>query len=323
VKKAADMIRNVAAGTGASDFTARLPVHGSDEMGEMAAGLNELMGRIEGAVSGMKGTAACVDRSSRDVSCCADDLMNLLLDQAASVEAVAQTIEEMTAFIKQNAVSAESGRDKTRSMVIMAGRSELSMRSLVEAMDGISLASKKIGDIISTVNEVAFQTNLLALNAAVEAARAGEHGRGFAVVAGEVRALARRSAEAAGEIRRLIEDTVTRIRTGDELAKNAEKSISGIIEGINDLSETIEEFASTSSEQAGGVDDLNRSVQRMDIVTQKNAAAIHQLSDSAESMLSSAGTLAGDVARFNPTKSRKHTSGLRRERKESETGEVE
>lgn len=310
VKKTADMIGHLSAGGWSR--TARLTVHWSDEMGQMAAGFNELMDRIGETVAGMEKAAASVDRSSRDVSCRAGDLMNLLLEQAASVEAVAQTIDQMTAFIKQNALSAESGRDKTRSMVNRAGRSEVSMRSLVEAMDGISLASRKIGDIVSTVNEVAFQTNLLALNAAVEAARAGEHGRGFAVVAGEVRALAQRSADAARQIKVLIEDTVTRIRAGDELAKNAKKSITGIIEEIGDLSETIEGFASTSSEQAGGVDDLNKSVASMDSVTQRNAAAIHQLSDTAEIMFSSAGSLAGDVARFKQAVSRHHADGSHR-----------
>ncbi|MFY9110973.1 MAG: methyl-accepting chemotaxis protein, partial [Desulfomonilia bacterium] len=250
-----------------------------------------------------------VEHSSRDVSSCADDLMSLLLEQAASVEAVAQTIEEMTSFIKQNALSAESGREKTRGMVNMAGRSEASMRALVDAMERISMASRKIGDIVSTVNEVAFQTNLLALNASVEAARAGEHGKGFAVVAQEVRALAQRSADAANQIKALIEDTVGKIGAGDELAKNAEKSMTGIIGEIGELSETIEEFASISSEQADRVDDLNKSVARMDSVTQRNAAAIHRLSGSAEGMLCSAGTLAGEVARFKQAVSGRFAAG--------------
>jgi len=309
VKRTAHMIGYLSAGGWSG--TARLSVDSGDEVGKAAAGINDLMDRINEAVRGVEETAAGVEHSSRDVSSCADDLMSLLLEQAASVEAVAQTIEEMTSFIKQNALSAESGREKTRGMVNMAGRSEASMRALVDAMERISMASRKIGDIVSTVNEVAFQTNLLALNASVEAARAGEHGKGFAVVAQEVRALAQRSADAANQIKALIEDTVGKIGAGDELAKNAEKSMTGIIGEIGELSETIEEFASISSEQADRVDDLNKSVARMDSVTQRNAAAIHRLSGSAEGMLCSAGTLAGEVTRFKQAVSGRPAAGSR------------
>ena len=221
VKGTADMIGYLSAGGWSG--TARLAVDSGDDVGKAAAGINDLMDRINEAVRGVEETAAGVEQSSRDVSSCADDLMSLLLEQAASVEAVAQTIEEMTSFIKQNALSAESSRGKTRSMVNMAGRSETSMRALVDAMEGISLASRKIGE----------------------------------------------------------------------------------------LSETIEKFASISSEQADRVDDLNKSVARMDSVTQRNAAAIHRLSGSAEGMLCSAGTLAGEVTRFKQAVSGRPAAGSR------------
>lgn len=296
VRKTVENLDGLSSGEG--DLTARLVVHSNDEMGELASSFNAFIGRLDEIVTDVKIAARDVSKSSSEVSSNADDLMLSLQELSAAVEIVAQAIQNMTTSIKQNASSAEHGRDRTRSMVKMANSSEESMCSLVSAMEEISRSSKKIGDIISTVNEVAFQTNLLALNAAVEAARAGEHGKGFAIVAEEVRALARRSSAASLEIRKLIEDTVEKIRTGDRMAKSAGKSIAGIISEINDISETIEEFASVSLHQSGSVDDLNKAVFQIDNVTQKNVATIEELAGSAGNMLSAAGRLTGDVDRF-------------------------
>lgn len=284
--------------SGEGDLTARLVVHSNDEMGELASRFNAFVGRLDEIVTDVKKAAGDVDKSSHEVSSNADSLMFSLQELTSAVEMVAQAIQSMTTSIKHSAASAEHGRDRTRNMVKMANSSEESMRSLVTAMEDISRSSKKIGDIISTVNEVAFQTNLLALNAAVEAARAGEHGKGFAIVAEEVRALARRSSAASLEIRQLIEDTVKKIRTGDQMAKSTSESIAGIISEINDISGTIEEFAAVSSHQSGSVDDLNKAVFQIDSVTQKNVATIGELAGSADNMLSAASRLAGGVDRF-------------------------
>ncbi len=184
-----------------------------------------------------------VDSATQEVATGGQGLSQATQEQAAAIEQVAATIEEMTASIKNNALNADKGREMALTMVNMASTSGNASQRLMEAMDEISVASRRVGDIITTANEVAFQTNLLALNAAVEAARAGEHGEEFAVVAEEVRALARRSAEAANEIKGLIEDTVQKVNAGDEIVRNSVESLNQIIANINDLSRNMDEIA--------------------------------------------------------------------------------
>jgi methyl-accepting chemotaxis protein len=183
-------------------------------------------------------------------------------------------------------------------MVRMANSSGEAAQELVLGMSEISSASKKIGDIITTVNEVAFQTNLLALNAAVEAARAGEHGKGFAVVAEEVRALAQRSADASKQIKTLIEDTVNKIEAGDAMVKKSGESLEQIIKHIQELSQVMEEIAAASSEQASGVDELNRAVTQIDSTTQQNASTVEELASTSDNLSNEAKDLSITVARF-------------------------
>jgi methyl-accepting chemotaxis protein len=202
----------------------------------------------------------------------------------------------------------------------MANASGESAQELVRGMREISDASKKIGDIITTVNEVAFQTNLLALNAAVEAARAGEQGKGFAVVAQEVRALAQRSADASKQIKALIEDTVGKISAGDVMVKKSGESLEQIIKHIHELSQVMEEIAAASNEQASGVDELNRAVTQIDTSTQQNASTVEELASTSDNLMSEAKELSSTVARFkvseeetahqakkSPTKRHAHT----------------
>ena len=164
------------------------------------------------------------------------------------------------------------------------------------------MSSKKIGDIIVTVNEVAFQTNLLALNAAVEAARAGEHGKGFAVVAQEVRSLAQRSAEAAKQIKEMIQDTVNKVNAGDDIVKKAVISLKEIIGHIDMLSQTMDEISSSSNEQAIGVDEVNRAISQIDTTTQQNASTVEELAAATGLLSTEAEVLNKTVARFRVTK---------------------
>jgi len=283
---------------GEADLSKRLPVLTTDEIGDIASWFNKFVENLEEVISRVKNASSQVDVATQEVSSGAQGLSQATQEQASAIEEVAATIEEMTSSIKHNAENATDGRQKAMEMVRMANMSGDSAQELVKGMSEISAASKKIGDIIVTVNEVAFQTNLLALNAAVEAARAGEHGKGFAVVAEEVRALAQRSADAARQIKALIEDTVNKIGTGDTMVKKSGESLEQIIKHIQDLSQVMEEIAASSSEQASGVDELNRAIAQIDTTTQQNASTVEELASTSDNLSGEAKELATIVSRF-------------------------
>jgi methyl-accepting chemotaxis protein len=296
IKEVVSSLRNIAQGEG--DLTMRLTMDRSDEIGELADEFNRFIGKLEEVVSKIKHLAILLDSATREVSAGAQGLSQATQEQASAVEEVAATIEQMTSSIKQNARNADTGSTRARTMVETAHASSDASQKLMNAMEEISLASRKIGDIITTVNEVAFQTNLLALNAAVEAARAGEHGKGFAVVADEVRSLAQRSAEAAKQIKVLIEDTVGKVKTGDDIVKKSVESQDLMINQIGELSMGIEEIAATSAEQAAGVDEVNRAIAQIDGTTQQNASTVEELASASDSMSTESRELADVVGRF-------------------------
>jgi methyl-accepting chemotaxis protein len=283
---------------GEADLSKRLPVHSTDEIGEIASWFNTFVENLEGVITKVKHSSELVGTATQEVAGGAQGLSQATQEQASAIEEVAATIEQMTSSIKHNAENATDGRQKATDMVRMASQSGDAAQELVRGMTEISEASKKIGDIIVTVNEVAFQTNLLALNAAVEAARAGEHGKGFAVVAEEVRALAQRSADASRQIKALIEDTVGKISAGDIMVKKSGESLDLIIKHIQDLSQVMEEIAAASSEQASGVDELNRAVTQIDTTTQQNASTVEELASTSDNLSNEANDLANTVARF-------------------------
>ncbi|HVN72188.1 MAG TPA: methyl-accepting chemotaxis protein [Desulfomonilia bacterium] len=287
---------------GEADLSKRLPVHSTDEIGDIASWFNTFVGNLEDVITKVKNSSTEVDSATKEVASGAQGLSQATQEQASAIEEVAATIEEMTSSIKHNAENASDGRQKATEMVRMANLSGESAQDLVRGMSEISEASKKIGDIIVTVNEVAFQTNLLALNAAVEAARAGEHGKGFAVVAEEVRALAQRSADAARQIKALIEDTVGKISAGDTMVKKSGESLEEIIRHIQELSQVMEEIAAASSEQASGVDELNRAVTQIDTTTQQNASTVEELASTSDNLSNEAKELASTVSRFKVSK---------------------
>ena len=295
-KEISDQMKEIAQGE--ANLSKRLPVLTTDEVGEIASWFNKFVENLEDVIGKVKNAAVQVDISTHEVASGAQGLSQATQEQASAIEEVAATIEEMASSIKHNAENASDGRQKATDMVRMANTSGESAQELIRSMGEISNASKKIGDIIVTVNEVAFQTNLLALNAAVEAARAGEHGKGFAVVAEEVRALAQRSADAARQIKTLIEDTVTKITSGDIMVKKSGESLQQIIKHIQDLSQTMEEIAAASSEQASGVDELNRAIAQIDTTTQQNASTVEELANTSDNLSNEAKELTMTVARF-------------------------
>jgi methyl-accepting chemotaxis protein len=304
-KEISNMMMDIAQGE--ADLSKRLPVHSTDEIGEIASWFNTFVGNLEEVITSVKHSSEQVGTATQEVTAGAQGLSQATQEQASSIEEVAATIEQMTSSIKHNADNATDGRQKATDMVRMASQSGDAAQELVRGMSEISQASKKIGDIIVTVNEVAFQTNLLALNAAVEAARAGEHGKGFAVVAEEVRALAQRSADASRQIKALIEDTVGKISAGDIMVKKSGESLDLIIKHIQDLSQVMEEIAAASSEQASGVDELNRAVSQIDTTTQQNASTVEELASTSDNLSNEANELASTVARFKVSKDKLST----------------
>jgi methyl-accepting chemotaxis protein len=246
--------------------------------------------------------ADSVASASQQLAAAAEELSSGAQEQASSLEETASSLEEITGTIQQNADNAQQANQlagKSREVAEKGG--EVVSRA-VQGMGEINASSRKIADIITAIDEIAFQTNLLALNAAVEAARAGEQGRGFAVVAGEVRNLAQRSAAAAKEIKGLIQDSVAKVEAGSKLVNQSGETLSEIVTSVKRVTDIVSEIAAASREQAGGIDQVNKAVTQMDQVTQGNASQTEELSGTAESLAAQAAELQELVAQFNLVK---------------------
>ena len=232
-----------------------------------------------------------------------DDLSQRTQEQAAALEQTAASMEEMTATVKQNADNARSANQLANGARAQADRGGTVVSEAVQAMQEINESSRKIADIISVIDEIAFQTNLLALNAAVEAARAGEQGRGFAVVATEVRTLAQRSASAAKEIKELIGDSVEKVRTGSELVDSSGKVLAEIVDSVKKVSDIVAEISAASEEQSTGIDQVNNAVTQMDETTQQNAALVEEAAAASKAMQQQAQQLIAQISFFSSSSS--------------------
>ncbi len=290
------MFQDMAKGQG--DLTKRLQVSGLNEVGELSFWFNEFMGDIEQIVGHVRDTSLELHQAIEDVSSGSRGLTQATQDQAANVQEISASIEEMNATIQNNATLIGEGRDTSDAITRLIDQSKHVFAELIKAIEGISLDSKKIGDIVLTVNEVAFHTNLLALNASVEAARAGEHGKGFAVVAGEVRSLAQRSAGAASEIKALIEGTVGRIKNGDEMMKKTSSSLEELMGRMEFFFRMMEVIGTSSSEQTQNIGELSRAITQIDGSTQNNASTVEELANTLDNLRSIATVLAEDVQKF-------------------------
>ncbi len=282
----------------AGDFTRQIPDLGTDGVGQVAAGLNRAVATVRTALEGVREVSDQLADASAQLAAASDEISAGAQEQASSLEETASTLEEITATVRQNSDAAQQARQLASGSKDVAEKGGQVVGSAVGAMGEINQSSKKIADIITTIDEIAFQTNLLALNAAVEAARAGEQGRGFAVVAAEVRNLAQRSATAAKEIKGLIQDSVKKVGAGTDLVNRSGSTLDEIVTSVKRVTDIVTEIAAASREQSTGIDQVNKAVTQMDAVTQRNAGQTEELSATAQTLTGQASQLRELVARF-------------------------
>ncbi|WP_407568570.1 methyl-accepting chemotaxis protein [Pantoea sp. GABEPS69] len=280
------------------DLTQRIHTEGRNEMSLLAASLHEMQQALVSTVSNVRDGSDAIFTGASEISAGNNDLSARTEEQAASLEQTAASMEQLTATVKQNAENARQASQLALSASETAQKGGNVVDGVVKTMSEIAGSSKKIADITSVIDGIAFQTNILALNAAVEAARAGEQGRGFAVVAGEVRSLAQRSAQAAKEIKSLIEDSVNRVNTGSQLVGTAGETMSDIVNAVTRVTDIMGEIASASDEQSRGIDQVGQAVTEMDRVTQQNASLVEESAAAAASLESQASRLSQSVSVF-------------------------
>ena len=271
---------------------------GDDEVGELVTALDRMRKELANVVTVVRQNSDSVATASAQIAQGNQDLSGRTEQQASSLQQTAASMDELGSTVIQNADNARQANQLAQGASTVAARGGEVVAQVVDTMKGINESSKKIADIISVIDGIAFQTNILALNAAVEAARAGEQGRGFAVVAGEVRSLAQRSAEAAKEIKSLISTSVDRVEQGTALVDQAGSTMQEIVSSIKRVSDIIGEISAASTEQSSGVAQVGRAVTQMDEATQQNAALVEQSAAAAESLKQQAQQLVQAVSVF-------------------------
>jgi methyl-accepting chemotaxis protein-1 (serine sensor receptor) len=280
------------------DLTARVEVSNTNEIGQLFAALKRMQESLTRTVASVRRGVDEINVGSHEIAAGNTDLSSRTEQQAASLEETAASMEELASTVKQNADNARQANQLAASASDVAERGGAAVSEVVHTMEGISASSRKISEIVSVIDGIAFQTNILALNAAVEAARAGEQGKGFAVVAGEVRSLAQRSAQAAKEIKGLIEDSVTKVGAGSQQVERAGSTMQEIVASVKRVTDIMGEISAASEEQSSGIDQVNRAVSQMDEVTQQNAALVEEAAAAAGSLQEQAQRLAEAVAVF-------------------------
>ncbi|MCS3811032.1 methyl-accepting chemotaxis protein [Xanthomonas sp. 4461] len=288
------LLQSIAAG----DLTARMSGEFRGVFAQMRDDANATATQLAEIVTGIKQSAISIKGAASEIAAGNQDLSQRTEQQAANLEETAASMEELTSTVKQNAESARQANQLAIGAAGVASQGGEIVGKVVETMSGIEASSKKIADIISVIDGIAFQTNILALNAAVEAARAGEQGRGFAVVASEVRTLAQRSSGAAKEIKELIDDSVQRVADGSALVHTAGKTMGEIVSSVQRVTNIMGEISAASQEQSAGIEQVNQTVTHMDEATQQNAALVEEATAAARSMEEQAQQLTEAVALF-------------------------
>ncbi|WP_238873898.1 methyl-accepting chemotaxis protein [Achromobacter xylosoxidans] len=269
-----------------------------DETGRLLRALHDMQDKLAGAVRTIRAGSETISSAAGQIAAGNTDLSSRTEEQAASLEETAASMEELASTVKQNADNARQANQLAASASEVAQRGGAVVSAVVSTMGDISASSRKISEIVSVIDGIAFQTNILALNAAVEAARAGEQGKGFAVVAGEVRSLAQRSAQAAREVKTLIEASVSKVAEGAGQAENAGTTMQEVVASVKRVTDIMGEIAAASQEQASGIEQVNRAVSQMDEVTQQNAALVEEAAAAAGSMQDQAHALVRAVGVF-------------------------
>ncbi|MFZ5566590.1 MAG: methyl-accepting chemotaxis protein [Pseudomonadota bacterium] len=282
----------------AGDLTERIAHDRNDKLGDLQQALGQLSVNLMSIVRDAREESGHMLVGTQEISQGNQDLSARTESQASNLEQTAASLEEITGTVRSTAESASHAAELTREVSEMAERSRQAVDELGRTMREIEVSSSRIGEITQVIDGIAFQTNILALNAAVEAARAGEQGRGFAVVASEVRALAGRSAEAAKEIKKLIEESRSRVRDGHEKSEAAQSTMAEAVDGVQRVNTLVGEISHSANEQLSGVSQINAAVAQMDTITQQNAALVEQIAASSHALENTARTVTESVQVF-------------------------
>jgi len=293
------------------DLSTRIEVESRNEFGQLLGALRDMTASLSTIVGEVRIGSDVIASASTQIAAGNLDLSGRTEQQASSIEETAASVEQLTSTVRQNADNARQANGLAASASDVASRGGAVVNQVVGTMGEINESARKIVDIISVIDGIAFQTNILALNAAVEAARAGEQGRGFAVVASEVRNLAQRSASAAKEIKGLITDSVDKVESGSRLVDQAGATMGEIVQSVRRVADIMGEITAASAEQSTGIEQIHLAISQMDQVTQQNAALVEEAASAAQSLQDSAAGLAERVSVFKLAESAQSLSSQR------------